>query len=170
MTQEIELEYTVEEKDFIHFKMNSLVSAKFRIVTIIIFSVVVISLILNTLVSISKPSASFNISDIMPLIFFLVIAAVIYFRVKKTYRDNAYFHNVMKIRLNPQEINFHGEGYDMTTDWSKIHKVEDRSNYYLFFTSQQIANIVSKSSISADDQASINQMLNQISGLNFIQK
>jgi len=165
--EKLEFEYIVEEKDFINFKFTEIFPEKFRTIGNVFFFIVIISVCFNSILWKSGTGEEIQIGDFFTLIIMTLFFVIYYNSIKLGFRKMPAFQNQIKCQMTLHDITFEGDGFVSKMEWSKIKKVRNKENYFLFFSSERIAFIVSKSRISAEQLVEIDTLLNKITNLDY---
>lgn len=165
--EKLEFEYIVEEKDFINFKFTEIFPEKFRTIGNVFFFIVIISVCFNSILWKFGTGEEIQIGDFFTMIFMALFFLLYYYMIKQSYKKMREFQNPIKCQMTLHDITFEGDGFVSKMDWSKIKKVRNKDNYFLFFSSDRIAFIVSKSRISAGQLLELDKLLSQIANLDY---
>ncbi|HMU02741.1 MAG TPA: YcxB family protein [Saprospiraceae bacterium] len=163
----LEFEYIVEEKDYINFKFTEIFPEKFRAIGNVFFFIVILSMCFNTILWKYGTGEEIQISDFLILIIMAVFFVFYYYTVKQSFRKMREFQNPIKCQMTTHDITFEGAGFVSKLNWSTIKKVRKKENYFLFFSADRIAFIMSKSRISTEQFIEIDKFLNQIANLDY---
>lgn len=167
MQKPLEIEYLIEEKDFINFKLTEIIPEKFRILGYILMFIVLISIILNSFLLSLLTGMPIRFVDFFPLIFVAGFVYFFYYQAKKEFRGNSSLRNMMKITLTGFDFLIEGDGFESKLSWSKILRVREKKNYFLFFTAERHAFILSKAMISSKQKEELDSHLCQIANLDY---
>lgn len=161
----LEIEYTVEEKDFLDFSFSNFVPKRFKILKYIVFGTIFFSIIFNPVLLALFTEKQLGIMDFLPLIIMTLVICLFYFRIKKSFKTNQSFQNPIHAKINLEEIDFKGQGFDFRVEWSNINKVIENKNYFLVYTSDRVANIISKTNLKANQISEFKSIINSVPNL-----
>lgn len=167
MKEKLKIQYSIEEKDFINFRLTNFIPSKFRIISYFLIGIILFSVLTNKWFWNLMTGNPIQLSDFSTGLFFVLVFTYIYYRNKRQYKSNEVFQKPMELEMSLTELIFSGQDYSARLKWSRIHKVKEQQNYFAIFTQERIANLISKSKLSAQEIAEMKTIFSKVPNLNY---
>lgn len=83
----------------------------------------------------------------------------IYSSAKKIFASNKRMTEEITYSLSKDDITFTGESFTSTISWSKTFKIKEVKYFFLVYESHQVANFISKATLTEKDLADLRNIL-----------
>ena len=104
---------------------------------------------------------TFRLFFMQIVLIFLPIS--VYFLAKRTYNNNHRFKEDITYEISNEYIKFIGESFVSALYWSKVYKIIEVKYFFLIYENSQIANFVSKSTLSQPELIELRNIFKTIS-------
>lgn len=84
---------------------------------------------------------------------------------KKNFTSRNRITEKLIYKINIETIEIKGETFETKLNWEKIHKVKETKNWFLIYTSKNIANILPKRTIDKDSIIHLKSLLKRVPNL-----
>ena len=167
MNDSLKIQYTIDVKDYVNFKFTNIISEKYRVFGYVIAAVVLFSILSNSWLWKLMAGQSVEWSDFTSVFFIALLIGLMNYIFRKEYNSSQVFQNLMHIEVSKEDVVFEGEGYNSKLQWSLIHKVVEKKNYFVIFPQKKIGNIISKSNLSQEEINGLKSIFSSIEGLSY---
>jgi len=157
--ESIRFEVNLTEKDVINLMMYIARTRKSLIIIYLLYLIVFLYYFISSLYSGGIDGLVDNIFLIALFFFFLVFVPVMYYIVgKRSYKNNPRLRETHHYEINRESIYIKGDSFESTFTWEKTAGISENKNSFFIWQQKNIANIVTKRSLTETDIEFLRQM------------
>ena len=145
----LELNGQIKYEDY----RNYILTQTFKKPIYLVLFVVFILLIINLLISEAGIISQFMDNPLIFIVFGAVFLApvITLIQIKKIYKTNKFFHEVLTYRINNEGICIKGKTVDSTQNWSHFYQIKETKSFFMLYQGKMVATILDKSMFNEEE-------------------